>query len=446
MTLSVRDIHEHFVRVGSWVDWQHTCDGLKYGDPDQEVTAIAVGWQSLQAALEEAHAKGCNLFITHEPTFYSHMDDDERLRATAPARNKMAFLERAGMAVYRCHDVWDVYPELGIVDAWSAYLELGEPLARRQYYNLHAVPPTTVIELAHRLARRLAPLGQQAVQIVGPKWQTVHRLAVGTGAITNAHTMVEMGADVILATDDGLSYWRDGSWLRDLGIPALVVNHMTAEIPGLHRLVEYLRAQFDVPVEFVGPTCFYEIYATERHREIAIRMCREHLEDLPPVELPEGYVLRSMEADEARAYQAVMNQSNYAGEVDDAWFEETFARDPAYDPSYLQIIWHGERPVAAAAAWHKEIDGELWGMVHWLGVVRDERGKGLGKAIALAALHRLRQRGFRRAMLDTGDWRLPAVAAYLRLGFRPWPTVKAPQSVWDRVLADLETWRAQQRR
>ena len=447
MALRAKEVHEHLCSVGTWVDWQgRTCDGFKYGDPDTEVAGIAVGWQSLQSALEEAQAKGCNLFITHEPTFYAHMDDDEAMKRTAPARHKIDFLERTGMVIYRCHDVWDIFPRLGIVDAWSEFLGLGEPVTKIKYYNLHEVPPTTAWELTNRIAQRVATLGEQSVHLVGTKWQMVHRLAVGTGAITNVRRMVELGADALLTTDDGTVLWRDAAWIADLGLPMIMVNHMTSEIPGLRNLADYLREQFPgVPVEFVGPTCSYEILATERSRDVGIRMRRDDLENLPPPSLPEGYVCRPMEADEAPAYVEVMNKSNYAGEIGQEWFEHTFSQDPEYDPSYLQIIWKGDQPVAAAAAWHWEVEGERWGLIHWVGVVNTERGLGLGKTVTLAALHRLRERGFRRAVLTTGDWRLPAVAAYMRLGFRHWPTESAPQETWDRVLADLATWRKQGR-
>lgn len=443
MALTARAVHEHLRSVGTWVDWEgRTCDGFKYGDPDTLLTGIAVGWQSLQAALEEAHKKGCNLFITHEPTFYSHMDDDAVLKESAPARRKRAFLDRTGMVVYRCHDVWDVFPKLGIVDAWSEFLELGQPIATDKYYNLHQLPSTTVWELAQRIAFRVRPLGQQCVHLIGHKSQMVSRLAVGTGAITNVRRMVELGADVVLATDDGLSVWRDGAWMADMELPVLIVNHMTAEIPGLRKLAEYLAQQFPgVKVEFVGPTCAYEIWATERGRETPIHMRRDTLDDLPELTLPEGYVCRPMRADEAWAYLQVMNESNFAGEVDQAWFDKTFSQDPQYDPSYLMIIWKGDRPVAATAAWHNVIEGEPWGVIHWVGASYTERGKGLGRAIVLAALHRLRERGFTRAMLITQTWRLPAISTYLGLGFKPWPVERAPQEVWDRVLADLEVWR-----
>jgi putative NIF3 family GTP cyclohydrolase 1 type 2/GNAT superfamily N-acetyltransferase len=445
--LRARDVHEHLRTAGTWVDWTKTCDGFKYGDPDAEVRGIAVGWQSLQSALEEAHDKGCNLFITHEPTFYAHMDDVEALRQSTPGRRKAGYLDRTGMVVYRCHDVWDVFPGIGIVDAWSEFLGLGEPVATARYYNLHQVPSTSAWELTYRIARKVAELGQQNVEFVGARWQMVSRLAVGTGAITRPRDMVDLGADALLVTDDGISYWGDGAWLADLGVPYIVVNHMTAEIPGLRKLADYLRQQFPgVPVEFVGPTCSYDLLATERMRDTTIRMRLDSLADLPPVEVAEGYELRSMAADEAWAYLQVINRSTHAGEADMAWFRRTFSDDPEYDPSYLQIIWKGDRPVAAAAAWHHGAEGDRWGMIHWVGADAEERGRGLGKAITLAALHRLRQRGFERAMLDTQGWRMAAVAAYLRLGFRPWLTEAAPQAVWDKVLADMEVWRGQGRR
>lgn len=443
MAPRAKHIHDHLRSVATWVDWEgRTCDGFKYGDPETEIISIAVAWQSTQSALAEAHARDCNLFITHEPTFYSHMDDDEAMHSSLPARRKMAFLDRTGMVVYRCHDAWDVFPRLGIVDAWSEFLRLGSPVATARYYNLHDVPPTAAWELAQHVAQRVKALGEQCVRFMGVRWQMVHRLAVGTGAITDVRRMVELGADVVLATDDGIRMWRDGAWIADLGVPLIMVNHMAAEIPGLRKLAKYLQERFpEVRVEFVGPTCSYEIYATERHRDQAIRMRRDSLDDLPPVVLPPGYTCAPMQADQAWAYLEVMNQSVFAGECDEGWFQRTFAQDPEYDPAHLQIIWKGDQPVAAAGAWHHEVEGQTWGLVHYVGVVKAERGRGLGKGVSLAALHRLRDRGFARAALTTHAWRMAAVAGYLRLGFRPWPNDKAPEGVWSQVLASLESWR-----
>src|SRR5690606_36526282 len=47
------------------------------------------------------------------------------------------------------------------------------------------------------------------------------------------------------------------------------------------------------------------------------------------------------------------------------------------------------------------------------------RGKGLGKLVSVAVLNDLYERGFRRCMLRTDDFRLPAIKTYLDLGFVP---------------------------
>ncbi len=107
--------------------------------------------------------------------------------------------------------------------------------------------------LAGRVLDRVRPLGQETLSLIGDPGRTVSRLGVGTGAITHVPTLVEMGADVVLATDDGMSFWRDGCWAEDLGVPVIVVNHATAEIWGVRNLAAYLGEMFPgVRVEYLG--------------------------------------------------------------------------------------------------------------------------------------------------------------------------------------------------
>ncbi|MHB1294737.1 MAG: Nif3-like dinuclear metal center hexameric protein [Anaerolineae bacterium] len=440
--MQAQHLHDHLMRVAPWVDWQGgTCDGFKYGSPAMDVRGIAVAWQALQGSLEEAHTEGCNLFITHEPTFYSHMDDDEALRGSPPAVHKMAFLDRTGMAVYRCHDAWDVFPRLGVVDAWSAFLGLGEPVATARYYNVHAVAPCTAWQIARQVSERVADLQEQGIQFMGRKSQIVSRIAVGTGAITDVRRMVELGADLVIASDDGTTLWRDAAWMADAGLPLITVNHMTAEIPGLHGLAEYLRGQFPgVPVTFVGPTCQYEILAQERSHDPLAHMRRADLENLPPLALPEGYSVRPMQADETWAYLQVMQLSSLVPDADMNWYTHAFGDHPDESSRHL-IVWKDGQPVAAATAWWDDVEGLRWGRVHWVGVAEAEKGRGLGRAVALAVLYRMRELGYTRALLDTQAWRLSAVATYTGLGFEPWPTTDTPREVWDQALTDLAAWR-----
>jgi hypothetical protein len=109
-----------------------------------------------------------------------------------------------------------------------------------------------VDDLAALVLERLRPLGQDWVQVLGGGEARVRRLAIGTGAITNLAAMQALAPDAILATDDGVNYWTGGLWALDTGVPILLVNHATSELPGIMRLAEYLRAQFPgVPVEYL---------------------------------------------------------------------------------------------------------------------------------------------------------------------------------------------------
>jgi len=153
------EIDQHMREVGTWVDWSQTVDTFKSGDPRMDVRGIAVAWQSQLSTLKAAHAAGCNLFVTHEPTFYTHLDTDQGDFPTPHVEAKRAWLKETGMVVYRCHDVWDVMPTYGIRDSWARGLGLdGPPMAEdeRRWYGLFAIPSQTVQALAQDLAARLS--------------------------------------------------------------------------------------------------------------------------------------------------------------------------------------------------------------------------------------------------------------------------------------------------
>ena len=64
--------------------------------------------------------------------------------------------------------------------------------------------------------------------------------------------MHELGADIVLATDDDISNTSGGLWSLDLGVPMLVVNHGTAELPGMRAMVGHIQRHFPgVPVEYL---------------------------------------------------------------------------------------------------------------------------------------------------------------------------------------------------
>src|SRR5438105_5029648 len=63
------------------VPWRsETVDTFKAGDPETRITGIAVTMMATLDVLERAAASGKNLIITHEPTFYNHLDNTGDLK------------------------------------------------------------------------------------------------------------------------------------------------------------------------------------------------------------------------------------------------------------------------------------------------------------------------------------------------------------------------------
>ena len=250
-------VRRHMMEIGEWVNWEKTCDQFLHGDPEVEVKGIAVCWCCSLPRLRDAEKRGCNLFVTHEP-LYSYLEPQENAHPAEEAKSR--FLRESAMTILRCHDTWDVMPEIGIVDSWSRFLGYaGAPAAAIKYYSAHDLPPqTTALSVALNTLERVRELGQQSVHFIGDSNRPVSRIALGTGAITNFRLMAALGADILILTDDGTRLWESGHWSHDTGIPLIVVNHATAEEPGMMDMARYFSNQFGMKVEHIPQGCLYE--------------------------------------------------------------------------------------------------------------------------------------------------------------------------------------------
>jgi len=118
--MKAREIREHLRTLdGGWVDWATTVDTFKVGDPGVEVRAIGVGWMTYTESLKKAVELGCNVFVAHEPLFYSHREDDDSVYRFEAVKEKRRWLEESGLVVLRCHDLWDKVEGIGIPDSWA---------------------------------------------------------------------------------------------------------------------------------------------------------------------------------------------------------------------------------------------------------------------------------------------------------------------------------------
>jgi putative NIF3 family GTP cyclohydrolase 1 type 2 len=266
--MKAAEIHAHFQRQGTWVDWSRSTDGFKAGDPERDVKTVAVAWKANWEALRQAADRGAELLVTHESIAVQAVNDAGRPDAefALPSEaSKFSWLAASGLTVYRCHDVWDRFAELGIRDTWQRQLKFdGEIVTDAFPLYVTQIRPVTAQELARQVAGRVAPLGQQAVLLSGDPDARVTRVATGTGVSTDPPRMMELGADAGIITDDYYLHVRMGEHARELGFPTITVNHGVAEEWGIANLARYLQDTFpELQVFHLPQQCPYRLVGAD---------------------------------------------------------------------------------------------------------------------------------------------------------------------------------------
>ena len=179
--LTAREVVER-IKKNVGIPWQQeTVDTFKAGDPDTRVTGIAVTMMATFDVLQRAAAAGNNFVITHEPTFYNHLDHAEGIpqkEGDPVLAQKLAFIKEHKLVVWRFHDHWHARSpdgiEAGMVHAlgWAAFQDKENPY-------LFAIPETTLETLAAELKSRLQ---LRTMRVVGDPTMKVSRVALSPGA------------------------------------------------------------------------------------------------------------------------------------------------------------------------------------------------------------------------------------------------------------------------
>jgi mycothiol synthase len=142
--------------------------------------------------------------------------------------------------------------------------------------------------------------------------------------------------------------------------------------------------------------------------------------------LPEGVTLRTFVPGEdeqavidvnARAFswhpeQAALTVDQLRAEEQESWFDAAGFFLAERDGQVIGFHWTKVHPADP-----DRFGGEPVGEVYVVGVDPGAQGGGLGKALTLAGLRHLRQRGLGQVILYVEGDNAPAVAVYTRLGF-----------------------------
>jgi putative NIF3 family GTP cyclohydrolase 1 type 2 len=248
----VAAIQEH---VG--VPWKtETVDTFKAGSPETRVTGIAVTMMATLDVLQRAAAKGQNLIITHEPTFYNHLDRPEGMDENDPVwKEKRDFIEKNRLVIWRFHDHWHLRKPDGILAGmvqalgWQKYQSAENP-------HLFTVPETTLEKLAADVAKRLET---PVLRVVGNPEMRVTKLALSPGSAgfqRETHALEMENVEVLLVGET--REWETVEYAADALSEGrkkalIVIGHVPSEQAGMEECARWLKTFVkDVPIEFVA--------------------------------------------------------------------------------------------------------------------------------------------------------------------------------------------------
>ena len=240
------------------VPWQNeTVDTFKAGNPDTAVTGVAVTMMATMDVLQRAVASGDNLIITHEPTFYSHLDKPDNLpmKENDPVlADKRAYIEKHHLVIWRFHDHWHQHNPDGIEAGllrelgWEQY----EDPKQRFYFT---IPQTSLADLAAFLQKRL---GVANIRVVGNREIKITHVALSPGA---SGSPAEIGAlenpDVQVLILGETREWETVEYVVDAISEGkqkalIILSHVPSEQAGMEECVRWMKTFVsEVPVEFV---------------------------------------------------------------------------------------------------------------------------------------------------------------------------------------------------
>ena len=235
------------------VPWRaQTVDTFKAGNPDTSVKGIATTVMSTLEVLQRAARTGRNLVITHEPTFYNHLDETKDLANDPVYKAKISFIEKNNLVVWRFHDHWHdrkpdgIFTGLAKVLGWDKY-QSGD---NQRFYVL---PGTTLGALAKDIQSRMKI---RTMRVIGDPQTKVSRVALSPGA---GGLMAAVGvlpqADVLVVGEqrewEGVEYAQDTVAAGNKkGL--IILGHAISEDPGMDECARWLKTFItEVPIEFI---------------------------------------------------------------------------------------------------------------------------------------------------------------------------------------------------
>jgi len=242
--MTLKELDEFFVQLDPAKRTPDGRDGIKWGDPDAEVYAVATTWMATMDVINRAAEAGCNVIVAHEPTFY--WDDVRSEKAeweiaaehATPVEEKKKLLDEHGIGVMRIHDLWDHFPDYGITAGLAQALRWKNRVSGPDEVPVYRVRPVPLGEVARHAKVRLR---LDAIRIVGDLSADVTDLALAVGAfggLSVVQKAMEQGAQCLIGGE--CSEWQVVRFCEDTGFGLILLGHAESEEPGMGTMATFL--------------------------------------------------------------------------------------------------------------------------------------------------------------------------------------------------------------
>ena len=248
-----------------------TCDLLITGDPEKEVKKIGSTFMATVDVIRRAVEEGVDLIITHEPTWFTGVDNLDWVEGDPVYEAKKKLVDESGIAIWRFHDYMHFAREDGIYrgfdrqTGWRFYrmppLPRGEEVMPGiRFDGCYQIPETTLRGLASFLQETFS---MPDIRYIGDPDMRVSRVGVlpGGGSLGLGVEQMPMllmarrNLDVLLCGD--LTEWTLPAYVRDasqmgMNKGIIVLGHERSEEPGMKYLGDWLSFYLpDIPVVFL---------------------------------------------------------------------------------------------------------------------------------------------------------------------------------------------------
>jgi len=245
---------DHIVKATGATLPPNTVDTIKAGDPATVVTGIATTFTPTMDVLRKAVAAHLNLIVTHEPTFYNHLDQDTLFVDDPVYREKLAYIQEHHLVIWRFHDTWHLRRPDGIVEGFVAQAGW-KPYQSSSDETYFTLPQTTVLALSKDLQQRFHA---RAVRVVGDPNMKVTRVAFRPGAGGEAKQVKALerdDVDVVVAGES--AEWETVLYTLDAAQQGrkkalILLGHNTSEEVGMDNCAAWLKTVLPgMPVQFI---------------------------------------------------------------------------------------------------------------------------------------------------------------------------------------------------